>query len=100
MSGRNPDFIKEMISLFITKVPAELETLQEALYKDDYDSVIKITHNMRSSLSLFMLEELFACLNPIEKEATEKQFTAESDQCFANLKNRLIKITSSLKKNF
>lgn len=100
MSGRNPEFIKEMIGLFITKVPAELETLEEALYKDDYDSVIKITHNMRSSLSLFMLEELFACLNPIEKEAAAKQFTAESDQCFSNLKNRLMKITSSLKKNF
>lgn len=100
MSGRNPEFIKEMIGIFVTKIPEELESLEGALNSDDYDLVKKITHNMRSSLSLFMLEELFACLNPIEKEALTGNFTTESHQCFSNLKNRLIKITSSLKKNF
>ncbi|KAF2082305.1 GAF domain-containing hybrid sensor histidine kinase/response regulator [Flavobacterium sharifuzzamanii] len=78
MSGGDPQFKKEMIGLFIDKIPNQVTQLEEAFKKTDYDNVKKLAHNMKSSMDIFMLQDLSNCLSIIEEEASSGEFTAET----------------------
>ncbi|WP_289658907.1 GAF domain-containing hybrid sensor histidine kinase/response regulator [Flavobacterium panacagri] len=72
------EFKKEMINLFIEKIPSQTEQLEEAFHKEDHDTVKMLSHNMKSSLDIFMLEDLSNCAAIIEEEATAREFTTET----------------------
>lgn len=74
----NPDFKKEIVALFIEKIPAEVIQLEEAFNDSNFDRVKKLAHNMKSSLDIFMLTDLSNCLSIIEEEAILGKFTSES----------------------
>ena len=78
MACGDPAFKKEMISLFIEKIPAELEHLEEAFNSKSHDKVKKLSHNMKSSVDMFMLMDLSHSLSIIEGDATMGQFTSET----------------------
>ncbi|MEN2412270.1 GAF domain-containing hybrid sensor histidine kinase/response regulator [Flavobacterium mesophilum] len=78
MACGNPDFRKEMIDLFIEKIPAQTESLVEAFKNEEYDITKKLAHNMKSSTDIFMLTDLTECLSIIEEEASQGEFTSES----------------------
>ncbi|MDQ6531434.1 ATP-binding protein [Flavobacterium sp. LHD-85] len=78
MSGGDPQFKKEMIGLFIEKIPVQATQLEEAFKNIDHDSVKKLAHNMKSSMDIFMLQDLSNCLSIIEEEASSGEFTAET----------------------
>lgn len=77
MSSGDEDFKKEMIHLFLEKIPNQVEELDEAFKNDNHDAVKKLAHNMKSSLDIFMLEDLSQCASIIEEEASKNQFSAE-----------------------
>lgn len=72
------EFKKEMVTLFIEKIPAEFAELEEAFNSNNPDKARKIAHIMKSSLDIFMLNDLSNSLSVIEEEATIGQFTAEA----------------------
>ncbi|MET3029453.1 ATP-binding protein [Flavobacterium sp. UW10123] len=78
MSGGDPEFMKDMIGLFIEKIPVQSAQLEEAFKNSDYDNVKKLAHNMKSSMDIFMLQDLSNCLSIIEEEASSGEFTAET----------------------
>ncbi|KAF2338471.1 GAF domain-containing hybrid sensor histidine kinase/response regulator [Flavobacterium tistrianum] len=78
MSGGDLEFSKEMINLFVEKIPSQATQLQEAFKRTDYDNVKKLAHNMKSSMDIFMLQDLSNCLSIIEEEASSGEFTAET----------------------
>jgi signal transduction histidine kinase/DNA-binding response OmpR family regulator len=78
MAGGDPNFKKEMIALFIEKIPAEVTQLEDAFNNNDTDKTKKLAHNMKSSLDMFMLTDLSACLAIIEQEAVLGTFTSEA----------------------
>lgn len=77
MSSGDENFKKEMILLFLDKIPAQVEELEEAFKKEDHDTVRKLAHNMKSSFDIFMLEDLSICVSIIEQEALREEFSTE-----------------------
>ncbi|HEY1195389.1 GAF domain-containing hybrid sensor histidine kinase/response regulator [Flavobacterium sp.] len=78
MACGDPDFKKEMIHLFIDKIPDQSAQLEQAFHAGDHDTVKKLAHNMKSSLDIFMLEDLSSCAAIIEEEASTGKFTTET----------------------
>ncbi|WP_281234024.1 GAF domain-containing hybrid sensor histidine kinase/response regulator [Flavobacterium gelatinilyticum] len=77
MAGGDENFIKDMIALFIDKIPEQMEELDTAFKDEKHEAVKKLAHNMKSSLDIFMLDDLSACAAIIEEEAATGEFTAE-----------------------
>lgn len=96
MSCGDQNFINDMIKLFINKVPNEIELLEKAIDDKDYDTVKKISHNMKSSLPIFKLDELLKHLNLLEKQAIDAQFNDETAQKFDALKKGLQETVAKL----
>lgn len=78
MSGGDPDFKRDMVELFIEKIPSQSAQLEEAFKNTDYENVKKLAHNMKSSMDIFMLQDLSNCLSIIEVEASSGEFTTET----------------------
>nr|WP_294781137.1 ATP-binding protein [uncultured Flavobacterium sp.] len=78
MACGDTEFKKEMIGLFIDKIPNQTAQLEEAFKQEDHDTVKKLAHNMKSSLDIFMLEDLSTCATVIEEEASAGKFTTET----------------------
>ena len=97
MGCGNPDFRKEMIDLFIERVPNQILELLEAFNSGDNDTVKKVAHNMKSSIDLFMLEDLSNCLSVIEIEAKAGQFTKETIFKINSLDSEIAEIVKVLK---
>lgn len=98
LSDGNQEFIKEMIDLFVNKVPSDMKELEVAIAVKDYATIRGIAHTLRSSLSIFKLEALFEHLDPIEKESIALGFSNEAKQEFKTLKEKLSSTVASLKK--
>ncbi|MFD1605567.1 response regulator [Flavobacterium artemisiae] len=77
MACGDPDFRREMINLFVEKIPNDVAQLEEAYKNDDADAVKRLAHNMKSSLDIFMLEDLSNCVAVIEEEASTGQISTE-----------------------
>lgn len=78
MAGGDPEFIKDMIQLFTEKIPQQSEQMELAFQNNDHDSVKRLAHNMKSSMDIFMLQDLSNCLSIIEIEASTGSFTSET----------------------
>jgi len=97
VSGRNLEFINEMINLFIDKIPSEIDLLEKAILDNDHSAAKKLTHDMRSSLSLFKLEQLFEYLEGIDAEANQANFSSLTIEKFEALKCELVNTIEALK---
>lgn len=91
------NFRQEIINLFIEKIPADVAQLQEAYADNDYDRVKRITHNMKSSLDMFMLEDLSKCLSVLETEAGLGQFTSVAEDEINTLDSGIAEAVKYLK---
>lgn len=98
LSDGNQEFIKEMVDLFVDKVPSDMEELEAAIAVKDYATIRSIAHTLRSTLSIFKLEVLFEHLDPIEKESIELVCSDEAKQEFNSLKEKLSNTVATLKK--
>lgn len=96
MSCGDQGFVKDMIGLFINKVPTEIDQLEKSIDNKDYEGVKKIVHNMKSSLPIFKLDTLLNHLNLLEKQATNAQFNDETTKRFSNLKEGLNETVAKL----
>ncbi|MGO4770828.1 ATP-binding protein [Flavobacterium sp. W22_SRS_FK3] len=97
MSCGDVNFKQDMIGLFIQKIPNEIDQLEEAFNNNDIDTVKKLTHNMRSSFDIFMLEDFSNYLSIIEQEANFGQFTTESADKMNILHCGIIEVVKNLK---
>lgn len=52
ISGNDRDFIYDMLMLFMTEFPKDLERIEESLEKKNYEVIKKVTHKLKSSVSL------------------------------------------------
>ncbi|MCI9843499.1 ATP-binding protein [Flavobacterium pectinovorum] len=97
MSCGDVNFKKDMIDLFIQKIPNEINQLEAAFNSNDMDVVKKLAHNMRSSFDIFMLEDFSNYLSIIEQEANIGHFTAESADKMNILHCGIIEVVKNLK---
>ncbi|WP_268846369.1 GAF domain-containing hybrid sensor histidine kinase/response regulator [Flavobacterium aestivum] len=97
MACGDQNFRKEMINIFIEKISNQIVQLEDAFNRDDNDSVRKLAHNMKSSLDIFMLEDLSNCLSIIEKEALLGEFNTETADKVNSLHSGIVEVVKILK---
>jgi signal transduction histidine kinase/CheY-like chemotaxis protein/HPt (histidine-containing phosphotransfer) domain-containing protein len=97
MAGEDTAFIKEMIQLFIERIPNETAQLEKAFHNNDNESVKNISHNMKSSLDIFMLKDLSNYLTIIEEEAKSGHFSTDTADKINFLHREIIEVVKILK---
>lgn len=98
LTSGNIEFKNEMIALFINKIPAEMHLLEKAIIERDYQTIMAMAHNMRSSLQLFGLKNEANYLDEIEKETLDSQLSFQMIERFQSVKTKLAATIDSLQK--
>lgn len=70
LSGNDKEFEKEILTQFVVQVPEELSNLQSSIAENNFDSVRRIAHSLKSTVGYVGLsEELHLSLEQLEKDA-------------------------------
>ncbi|PIF29663.1 signal transduction histidine kinase [Flavobacterium sp. 9] len=97
VSSGEADFRKDMIDLFLEKIPNEVVELGKAIRNNNYNTAMRICHNMKSSLDIFMLKDLSNYLSTIEKEAKQEQFNSKTIEKIKALDYEIAEVFKILK---
>ncbi|MEI7594180.1 MAG: Hpt domain-containing protein [Bacteroidota bacterium] len=65
--GSDSDSLKELISLFVSETPKNIETIQASICNSDWNAVRSTAHKLKSSFRIFGLNELSENFANIEK---------------------------------
>jgi HPt (histidine-containing phosphotransfer) domain-containing protein len=57
LSKGNKEFITEMLDIFLTETPVEIETLENAIAETDFEQIQSIVHHMRSTMPFVGLDK-------------------------------------------
>jgi len=71
LSDNNPEFISSSVSLFVTSVSEKMEEMQEAISKNNYNSVSSIAHNIKPSFEMIESEGGRDLCNNLAHEAKD-----------------------------
>ncbi|MFB9076722.1 ATP-binding protein [Flavobacterium procerum] len=77
MSCGDENFRKEMIQIFVERIPEQVAQLKEVFQQNNADAVKRLAHNMKSSLDIFMLTDLSGYVSLIEEESSLGKLTNE-----------------------
>ena len=90
-------FEKEMIEMFINKTPEDFNLLAKALKDLNYKNMAELSHKIKSSLSLFSLEDELNYLEKFEQESRSMSMNIETINEFEEFENKLKATVISLK---
>ncbi len=66
------EYLSEILDIFLNSTPVELKDMEEAVASDQFETVYKIAHKLKSSTGLLKANELFDVLVKIEEAAKLK----------------------------
>ena len=102
LSGNDKHFEKEILSQFLEQVPEELSQLEKSIQKEDFDSIRRTAHSLKSTVGYVGLaEQLHSYLEQMERDAiTQNEADFQSNYNFVRSKCDLaIKEVKSLLDN-
>jgi len=77
LSGNDPDYINEVLNLFLGTMPEGLEQLEHLVRNtEDWTAINKQAHFLKSSVSVVHIRDMFQYLTEIENSAKEKDKAA------------------------
>lgn len=83
LSGGNKEFEKQILEQFLVQVPEEIEQLEQAIGKSDFETVKQTAHSLKSTVGYVGLSDtLHPYLDRIEKDAIkneESNFSVDLD---------------------
>ena len=97
-SHGNPEFIGDMISLFVEQTPPSVEQIREAWLAGDIDTVKSVAHRIKSNIDMFGIEELREDIRTIESSTLENLDTPEYGQLINKLGEIINRVTEEITK--
>lgn len=87
ISKGNKVFIDEMIAIFLSENPLEIELLETAITEKDYEAIKAYAHKMKSTIPFIGLDKLIERdLEEIENLALQKNGIGRISILFAQIK--------------
>ncbi|WP_124981045.1 Hpt domain-containing protein [Nonlabens xiamenensis] len=99
ISDNDPDFLRAMVTMFLTEVPKDLEHLAIAVVENDHVNVHRYAHKMKPSLEMFGLRSHNEILI-LEDWGKNKNTTKDIKNEFMVLHQELENILIQLKRDF
>jgi len=90
------DVVKRLITIYFDSVEDDLNALEKAIHKKDYQKIYSLAHKIRGASSNLKVKEIFELTKEIEKCALERLSIDYEDKC-KKLKKLIRSIRESIK---
>ena len=71
IGGTNKEFVKNILHDFLKQIPEELSIINDAINNTDYETIKRICHKMKSTVSILGISEMGNTLNEMGKLGNE-----------------------------
>jgi HPt (histidine-containing phosphotransfer) domain-containing protein len=100
LSDNDPDFVLEILNLFITEVPADLEQVKIGIEEKNFTQTYSFAHKIKPSLDLLGLNLAFEEILQIEAWSKAEGKKKEIKEIYKSVAHQLEKAVKEIKKDF
>ncbi len=100
LSDNDPEFVMQIVTLFVTEVPEDLLEIKEGIKKKDHKHAYAYAHKMKPTLDLLGLKVAFEEILQVEAWTKAEGEKKEIKETFKSIKNQVNDAVKELKKDF
>ena len=100
LSDNDPEFVQEIVTLFVTEVPEDLSEIKEGIKKKDHKHAYAYAHKVKPTLDLLGLKVAFEEILQVEAWTKAEGEKKEIKETFKSIKNQVNEAVKELKKDF
>jgi HPt (histidine-containing phosphotransfer) domain-containing protein len=100
LSDNDPEFVNQILTLFVTEIPEDLLEIKEGIKKKDHKHAYAYAHKIKPSLDLLGLNVAFEEILQIEAWTKAEGEKKEIKETFKSVKNQVNEAIKELRKDF
>ena len=100
LSDNDPEFVMQIVTLFVTEVPEDLAQIKEGIKKKDHKHAYAYAHKVKPTLDLLGLKVAFEEILQIEAWTKAEGEKKEIKETFKSVKNQVNEAIKELRKDF
>ena len=100
LSDNDPEFVMQIVTLFVTEVPEDLAEIKEGIKKRDHKHAYAYAHKVKPTLDLLGLKVAFEEILQVEAWTKAEGEKKEIKETFKSIKNQVDEAIKELKKDF
>jgi HPt (histidine-containing phosphotransfer) domain-containing protein len=100
LSDNDPEFVNEVLTLFVTEVPADLKQIKEGIKKKDHKHAYAYAHKIKPTLDLLGLNVAFEEILQLEAWTKTEGKKKDIIDTFKSIKSQVKEAIKEIKKDF
>ena len=100
LSDNDPEFVNEILTLFVTEVPEDLKQIKEGIKKKDHKHAYAYAHKIKPTLDLLGLNVAFEEILQVEAWTKTEGNKKEIEHTFESIKTQVKEAIKEIKKDF
>jgi HPt (histidine-containing phosphotransfer) domain-containing protein len=100
LSDNDPEFVLQIVTLFVTEVPEDLAEIKEGIKKRDHKHAYAYAHKIKPTLDLLGLKVAFEEILQVEAWTKAEGEKKEIKETFKSIKHQVEDAVKELKKDF
>ena len=100
LSDNDPEFVLQIVTLFVTEIPEDLAEIKEGIKKKDHKHAYSYAHKVKPSLDLLGLKVAFEEILQIEAWTKAEGEKKEIKETYKSVKHQVEDAIKELKKDF
>ena len=100
LSDNDPEFVNEILNLFVTEVPEDLKQIGEGIKKKDFKHTYAFAHKLKPTLDLLGLNVAFEEILEIEAWTKTEGKKKEIIETYKSVKTQVKDAIRELRKDF
>jgi HPt (histidine-containing phosphotransfer) domain-containing protein len=100
LSDNDPEFVNEILKLFVTEVPEDIKEIKEGIKKKDYKHAYAYAHKIKPTLDLLGLNVAFEEILQVEAWTKAEGKKKAIEETFKSIKNQVKEAVKEIKKDF
>ena len=100
LSDNDPEFVLQIVTLFVTEVPEDLAQIKEGVKKKDHKHAYAYAHKVKPTLDLLGLKVAFEEILQVEAWTKAEGEKKEIKETFKSIKHQVEDAIKELKKDF
>lgn len=100
LSDNDPEFVNEILTLFVTEVPEDLAQIKEGIKKKDHKHAYAYAHKIKPTLDLLGMNMAFEEILQVEAWTKIEGKRKDIDHTFDSIKTQIKEAIKEIKKDF
>ncbi|MBF6642496.1 Hpt domain-containing protein [Flavobacterium sp. J49] len=100
LSDNDPEFVMQIITLFVTEVPEDLKQIELGIKEKDHKLAYAYAHKIKPTLDLLGMSVAFEEILQVEAWTKREGKRKEINDTFASIQSQVEKAIKEIKKDF